>query len=173
MSCQKCKAHSVYEFTNKAKLCKECFMDYFERKIFRIIRKYQMSLLNIAGDKKDVRYKILKLILEKIKINRKSKAKITTGIKNLDDFSAEIISGVMAKNIPALKKSLPKTKTGEFPLYFASDREIMLYAGLKRIKGSIKRKENKMQKEIHSLFNEIEKNDRDVRHAVVNARMKL
>ena len=173
MVCQKCKTQSVYEFTNKAKVCRECFMDYFERKIFRIIRKYQMSLLNIAGDKKDVRYKILKLILEKIKINRKSKAKITTGIKNLDDFSAEIISGVMAKNIPSLKKLLPKTKNEEFPLYFMSDKEILLYAKLKKIRVGIKRNENRLQKEINSLFSELEKNDRDVRHAVVNAMAKI
>ena len=172
MVCQKCKTQSVYEFTNKAKVCRECFMDYFERKIFRIIRKYQMSLLNIAGDKKDVRYKILKLILEKIKINRKSKAKITTGIKNLDDFSAEIISGVMSRGFN-IKDFLPKTKNQEVPLYFMPDREILLYAKLKKIRVGIKRNENRLQKEINSLFSELEKNDRDVRHAVVNARMKL
>jgi len=171
MVCQKCKTQSVYEFTNKAKLCKQCFAGYFEKKIFRTIRKYEMSLSSITGDKNDVRHKILKIILNKIKINRKSKN--SASIKNLNDFSTEIISSIMAKNIPALKKSLPKTKTAEFPLYFTSDREIMLYAGLKRIKGSIKRKENKMQKEINSLFNEIENNDRDVRHAVVNAMAKI
>ena len=74
MSCQKCKIHSVHEFTNKVKLCRECFIDYFERKIFRTIRKYQMGMLNIAGDKKDARYKIIKIISGKIKIGRSPKA---------------------------------------------------------------------------------------------------
>ena len=72
-----------------------------------------------------------------------------------------------------IKDLLPKTKNQEFPLYFISDKEILIYAKLKRIKGSIKRKENKMQKEISILFSEIEKSDRDARHAVVNALMKL
>lgn len=170
MSCQKCKTQPVYEFTNKSRLCKKCFAGYFEKKILKTIRKYEMSLSSIAGGENDVRHKILEIISNKIKTNRKSKN--SAGIKNLDDFSTEIISGIMAKNIPALKKLLPKTKTGEFPLYFTLDKEIMLYAGLKGIKGSIKRKENKMQKEINILFGELEKNDRDVRHAVVNAVMK-
>ncbi len=172
MSCQKCKAHSVYEFTNKARLCRNCFIDYFERKMFRTIRKYQMSLPGIAGDKNDVRYKITKTIKEKIKINRKPEVKIATGIKNLNDFSAEIISGVMNTKFNA-KDFLPKTKNQEFPLYFMPDNEIILYAKLKRITGSIKRKENKMQKEINILFSEIEKSDRDARHAVVNSVAKI
>jgi len=37
----------------------------------------------------------------------------------------------------------------------------------------IKRKEKKMQKEINLLFSEIEKSDRDARHAVVNAVAKI
>lgn len=172
MSCQKCKTQSVYEFTNKAKLCRECFISYFEKKILKAIRKYQMNFLRIAGDKNDVRYKILRIISGKIKIHRESKTKITTSIKNLNDFSTEIISGVMAAGFE-MKNFLPKIKNKEFPLYFISDNEIMLYAGIRGIKGSIKRKENKMQKEINSLFSELEKSDKDVRHAVANAVMKV
>ena len=172
MPCQKCKTNAVYEFTNKAKLCKECFIDYFERKIFRTIRKYQMGMLNIAGDKKDARYKIIKIISGKIKISRSPKAKAMTGIKNLNDFSAEIISGVMNQRFD-IKDFLPKAKNKEFPLYFMPDKEILLYAKLKRITGGIKRKEKKMQKEINLLFSEIEKSDRDARHAVVNAVAKI
>ena len=131
-----------------------------------------MSLSGIAGGKSDVRYRILRMISSKIKISRSSKAKVTAGIKNLDDFSAEIISCVINTKFN-IKDFLPKAKNEEFPLYFMSDKEILLYAKLKRIKGSIKRKENKMQKEINLLFSEIEKNDRDARHAVVNAVAKI
>src|SRR3990167_5006213 len=109
MPCQKCKTNAVYEFTNKAKLCKECFIDYFERKIFRTVRKYQMSLSGIAGGKSDVRYRILRMISSKIKISRSSKAKVTAGIKNLDDFSAEIISCVINTKFN-IKDFLPKAK---------------------------------------------------------------
>ena len=85
MTCPQCKLKPLYEFTNKTKLCKQCFAGYFEKKILKTIRKYEMSLSSITGDKNDVRHKILKIILNKIKINRKSKN--SASIKNLNDFS--------------------------------------------------------------------------------------
>jgi len=160
----------VHEFTNKVKLCRECFIDYFERKIFRTIRKYQMGMLNIAGDKKDARYKIIKIISGKIKISRSPKAKAMTGIKNLNDFSAEIISGVMNQRFD-IKDFLPKAKNKEFPLYFMPDKEILLYAKLKRIKGKIENPKGK-SKQIDDFLVSLEKKNPDIRLNVVNALLK-
>lgn len=46
--CKKCQAEPVYILQNKRKLCKSCFITYFEKKVLKTIRKYDML------DKKDV-----------------------------------------------------------------------------------------------------------------------
>lgn len=40
--CKLCEKNTVYEFTNKRKLCKKCFMAYFQKKVFYTIRKFNM-----------------------------------------------------------------------------------------------------------------------------------
>ena len=40
--CKQCEKNPVYEFTNKRKLCKNCFIDYFHKKILYTIRKFNM-----------------------------------------------------------------------------------------------------------------------------------
>ena len=45
--CKKCEAEPVYILQNQRKLCKSCFIAYFEKKVLKTIRKYGMI------DKKD------------------------------------------------------------------------------------------------------------------------
>ena len=40
--CKQCNANPVYEFTNQRKLCKNCFIEYFEKKALYTIRKFGM-----------------------------------------------------------------------------------------------------------------------------------
>ncbi|HLC86669.1 MAG TPA: hypothetical protein VJH65_00105 [Candidatus Nanoarchaeia archaeon] len=40
--CQQCEIKPVYEFTNKRKLCKRCFLKYFQKKVLYIIRKFNL-----------------------------------------------------------------------------------------------------------------------------------
>ena len=40
--CKQCEKNPVYEFTNKRKLCKQCFVRYFHKKFLYIIRKFGM-----------------------------------------------------------------------------------------------------------------------------------
>jgi uncharacterized protein (TIGR00269 family) len=40
--CKKCKTNPVYEFTNKTKLCKHCFIHYLQKKVLYTIRKFDL-----------------------------------------------------------------------------------------------------------------------------------
>ncbi|MFH1787585.1 MAG: hypothetical protein ABH811_02235 [archaeon] len=40
--CIKCETDSVYEFTNKRKVCKVCFIKWFQKKVLYTIRKFNL-----------------------------------------------------------------------------------------------------------------------------------
>ena len=40
--CKLCETNPVYEFTNKRKICKNCFVRYFQKKFLTTIRKFEM-----------------------------------------------------------------------------------------------------------------------------------
>lgn len=40
--CKLCESKPVYEFTNKRKVCKSCFVKYFQKKFLTTIRKFEM-----------------------------------------------------------------------------------------------------------------------------------
>lgn len=40
--CKLCEKNPVYEFTNQRKLCARCFINYFQKKVLYIIRKFKM-----------------------------------------------------------------------------------------------------------------------------------
>lgn len=48
--CKQCETKPVYEFTNKRKLCKKCFIRYFQKKVLYTIRKFKMAQTgNVIG----------------------------------------------------------------------------------------------------------------------------
>lgn len=153
---------TVWTFTNKRELTKSQFLDYFERKIFRTIRKYEMlpkdkitklkktNLLNTA---------VLKHVLEKkFKVKFDSKPNIFP--QNLSETSEQIFENVLKGKFKDETLN-PKNK----PLYFLSDDEIELYAKLNTIKGN-KRKQNQ---KVQQLFQRFKKKNPDLERNVVNA----
>ena len=44
--CKLCETNPVYQFTNKRKLCKNCFIKWFQKKILYTIRKFRMIKSN-------------------------------------------------------------------------------------------------------------------------------
>ena len=42
MGCKKCETQAVYITLNHEKLCKNCFINYFERKVYKTVTKYKM-----------------------------------------------------------------------------------------------------------------------------------
>ena len=65
--CKICELKPVYEFTNKRKLCKNCFIRYFRKKVLYTIRKFSMIKPDdVIGyeTERDFRSVVLKDVLE-------------------------------------------------------------------------------------------------------------
>ncbi|MDP2947217.1 MAG: hypothetical protein Q8N88_03810 [Nanoarchaeota archaeon] len=153
----------VWQFTNQKKLTKNEFIGYFEKKVFRNIRKYEMlpkNRLIKLKNSSDLNTTILKQILEQ-------KFKIEFSIK--PNFSSENLSEVaekIFKNILVGKFTGPKPKDKiSRPLYFHSDKEVELYAELKNISG----KKRKPDDKIRSLFEKFIGKNPDLEINVVKA----
>jgi len=160
MTCKNCQKNPVWEFTNQQKLCEKCFVNYFERKVKGTIRKYNMPITFVKS--KELKAKIINNI---IKLLPRRKGNLSTD--NLNSISDKIIYEMLYGNSENLKKFLPKNQ----PLYFISDKEIALYARIKRISGKT---ENEKRFEKIDLFIErIEKKNPDIRHNIINSVLKL
>src|SRR3989344_4188832 len=97
--CKQCEASSVYEFTNRRKLCKKCFIEYFEKKFFYAIRKFRM-----IRDREII------------------------GYRNKGDFRSAVLEKMLGKlskklNITFVKLSANKRKTGKTAVSSAIDFE--------------------------------------------------
>ena len=161
----------VWEFTNQRKLNKKEFIDYFERKIFRTIRKYEMlpknriiTLKKLPSPKEGtpLSANTLNTIVLKKVLEKKFKVKFNT--KPI--FSSDNLSQVAEdtfKNI--LDGKFIGPKPNDKPLYFISDKEIELYAKLTKIKGA----KRKQDKKIQILFNKFLKKNPDLEQNIVNA----
>ena len=197
--CKQCEEKPVYEFTNKRKLCGNCFIRYFNKKILYIIRKFKMSkngdvilyqnkrnfkdvvleeALKFFSSKSNAEIvKLKSLNLENIqKIFRKRK-KLSIKIavsSTLDNEAEEIISGIIFSNIKNSKANPveKKIKNTEIikPLYLFLDEEILLYAKLKKLKF-----ENTLKKKdkISLLIDYLERKHPEIKRAVVNSYLKI
>lgn len=157
-------SNTVWQFTNQRKLSKKEFIDYFERKIFKTIRKYEM----LPSDKiitlkksTNLNTKVLKSVLEK-KFQVKFTSKPNISSDNLSQLAEDIFKDVLQGKY---KNSSQNNK----PLYFHSDKEIELYAKLTNIKGS-KRKQNK---KIQTLFEKFLKKNQDLELNIIKASNQL
>ena len=160
-------AKIVWEFTNQRKLTKSEFVDYFERKVFRTIRKYSMLPSDkIVRLKKldDLNTNVLVAILRK---------KFQVEFGSRPNFSSENLS-VVAENFfkNVLKGKFegdsPSGKVAR-PLYFLSDKEVELYAKLVGIDG----KKRKVAEKIQSLFSRFLEKNQDLEVNVVKAISQL
>ena len=63
--CKACRTKPVYEFTNQRKLCKNCFIQWFQKKFLYTIRKFGMikrgDVVSVKGN--DYRAVVLKYLL--------------------------------------------------------------------------------------------------------------
>ena len=156
--------NTVWQFTNQRKLSKKEFINYFERKIFRTIRKYQMLPKNKIIKLKystNLNTKVLKTVLgTKFQVKFTSKPNISSD--NLSQLAEDIF-----KNI--LQGKFTEPKSYNKPLQFLSDKEVELYAKLTNIKGS-KRKQNK---KIQTLFEKFLKKNQDLELNIIKASNQL
>jgi len=160
MACKECRKNAIWEFTNKTKLCKKCFTDYFERKIFRTIRKYNILPKTIILKKSNnINTKVLKYILER-------KFPVKSGRENL---SSENLSQTAEEIFLNIMKGRFKFRINKTPLMLLSDREIQIYAQIKNIKGN----KIKRNKKIKKLFEKFMKKNPDLEHNILNAYFQL
>jgi hypothetical protein len=178
--CKQCETNPVYEFTNKRKLCKNCFVRYFDKKVLFTIRKYKLiNSKDIIGYKKGNNFRgvvlenVLKFISEKygfniVKLPNKKVNKIAVP-STLDSESCNVINLVINGDISNIKKIFPFEKNIVKPLYFFLDEEVLLYAKIKNLKFKKIRTKDK----INNFLNSLEKKHPEVKRAIINGILEI
>ncbi len=189
--CRLCETKPVYEFTNKRKLCKNCFIKYFQKKVFFIVRKFGMikhgdvvacenkMILKDKQEVLDFRIAVLKYVLKMfeekgiIELTKEKANKIAIP-STIDLEASEIVKILIKRKEADLKKLKPvekiKGKTIIKPLYLFLDEEVLLYAKLKGLKWQKQKDETN---KIKGFLDELEKRHPEVKRAVVNSYLNL
>jgi hypothetical protein len=172
----------VYEFANKRKLCAKCFIRYFEKKILYTIRKFNLiKKSNIIYYQKNSSLKsavlenILKMIAEKGRIkltNKKPFDKIAVP-SNTDSTAEEIINSVINKKLT--QENYPKAKNIIKPLYLMTDKEIQLYAKIKKLKYKKIKSPDKSNEKllIANFINSLERSHPEIKNSIIKSYLKL
>lgn len=184
--CKQCELKPVYEFTNQRKLCKRCFINYFHKKVFYTIKKFEMlSNEDIIGYYKSNHFRgvvledVLKIFAEKstiklVKLPFKKKIDKLAVSSTIDLEADKIINTILYGKIKELKEVSPiwkkRGKTLIKPLYLFLDKEVLLYAKLRGLKfKQLKQKKNK----ISIFIEELEKKHPEVKRAILNSYLAL
>ncbi len=150
----------VWEFTNQKKLSKKEFIDYFERKVFRTIRKNSMLPNNkVIALKKtsDLNTSVVKKVIEKkFQVSYSTKPNLSSD--NLSQFAEDTFKNILKGNF---KYKIPKNA----PLQNLSDKEVELYAKLTNTKGT----KRKQDKKIQSLFEKFLKKNQNLELNIIKA----
>lgn len=168
--CYMCKIKPVYEFTNKRKVCGNCFVKWFEKKIFYTIRKFEMvkqgDVVKYSGGD-NFRDVVLENVLKTMA--EKGRIKLTHGTKfdkkavplTIDLIAYKIFNEFIFGDV----KDLSESKKIVSPLRLFLDKEILLYAKLKRLNfKEYKKRENKIQ----IFIDKLEKKHPEVKRSIVN-----
>ena len=181
--CHQCQTKPVYEFTNKRKVCGNCFVRYFQKKVFYTIRKFEMikrgevvGYVRGSNFRSIVLEDVLKMLgkkgIEIVQGAKPSQIKISKIAEptTTDIIAYKIINEIIQGNSNNLKEFLPVDKKIIKPLCLFLDKEVLLYAKLKKLKF----KKVVEEKSKTSLFiDELEKKHPEVKRAVVNGLLKL
>lgn len=177
--CKQCKIKPVYEFTNKRKVCANCFIRYFQKKFLYTIRRFNMIkkddvvYLKCSKNFKEVVLNDLFDIFSsrlRIKVIGKKSRQVSKIVDSstIDSESNEILQDLLKRDFDNLKIA-PVEKNRIKPLYLFLDNEILLYAKLKKFKFEIKIKKDKISR----FINDLEKKHPEVKRAVVNSCLEL
>jgi len=155
------------------------FLDYFERKVLYTMRKYNLDCNGMIKDKRE-KAKVLKYFLDnklnKYKNPKEKQKKAIILADSLDDMAYAIIDAFAKKDINELKKLLPcfskSNKKFVRLFYLITDKEIELYAQLKKIKLK-KPEKDKKQSDIALWLDEFEKKHIELKNSIVNSVLKI
>ncbi len=178
--CKLCETKPMYEFTNKRKLCRNCFIEYFKKKLLYTIRKFNMIK---SGDviwyKKTNNFKgvvleeMLKFISDKtniILITSQKRAKKIAVDESIDSEAQKVLNTLIKGNASKIKEYLPVEGKNVKPLYLFLDEEILLYARLTNLKF---RKTEKKKNKTEKFVDEFEKKHPEVKRAIINGILEL
>lgn len=179
--CKLCETKPVYEFTNKRKVCKNCFVRYFQRKFLSTIRKFGMVKKNeVIGYKKGNNFRDIVLenllnflgekgMVEIVKLPGKKVDKIAIA-STIDSEAQKIVHILVEGDAKNLKDVLPVDKKIIKPLYLFLDTEVLLYAKIKKLKF----KQVKESRDKLSVFvDELEKKHPEIKRAILNSYLEL
>ncbi len=153
----------VYEFTNKRKLTKAEFLKWFSKKVLYTIRKFKMIRNNdvvFYENKGDFRGAVLEDVLKmfakkaNIKLINKKSNKITKiALSNTTDTEADkLINQLIKEDMRNTGNLAPVSRKTIKPLYLFLDKEVLLYAKLKKLKfKKIPEKKDKVSEFIDNL----------------------
>jgi len=175
--CKLCETHPVYEFTNQRKVCKTCFIHWFEKKVLYTIRKFEMIKPGDAigyENQSDFRSVVLEEILKSfskkaniklVKLPSKKKINKIAIPSTIDSESDKIVKELINGKAKNLDKAKPVYKNFIKPLYLFLDKEVLLYAELKQLKFS---KQKKDKDKISEFINDLEKKHPEIKWAIIN-----
>ncbi|MFW5847028.1 MAG: hypothetical protein ACOCUU_02600 [Nanoarchaeota archaeon] len=181
--CKICETKPVYEFTNQRKLCKRCFIKWFQKKFLFTIRKYKLiqnKEIILISKKRDFRNIVLKELMN-LYIEKNPKARIISNKyqkhtkkateKTTDIISYKIIKFILKNKPKKIREITPKYKKTILPLYLFLDKEVLLYAKLRNLKfNKTKIKETTQEQRI---INNLEKKHPEIKRAIIQSGLKL
>lgn len=178
--CKQCELKPVYEFTNKRKVCGNCFINYFNKKVLYTIRKFKMAdhssviFLKKFGDFRCVVLEdFLRMFIAKSDaqlIKKKIKNCLIIVGDSTDIIAERIIDSMFEGNLEKLKEVKPIEGNVIRPLYLMLDKEILLYANLKKLKFNII---NEKQSNFEYFTKAMEEKHPELKHSVVNSYLEL
>lgn len=185
--CKQCEVNPVYEFTNKRKLCKNCFASWFEKKFFYCIKKFGLICKgDIIKYKQgnDFRSVVLKKMLEYYAkrapvevVNFEDKQKKANKIaypESTDSEAEKIVKKIIKEDVKDIKVSSPKIKKANVeiikPLYLFLDKEILLYAKIKNLKY---KRPLKKEGKIPKFIDDLEKKHPEIKRAIIKGYLDL
>lgn len=152
-------------------LNKRGFLEYFEGKVLYTIRKHRMleGTITVKGDGKS---KVLSHLLKNAQLRTDGKSKMIASADSTDDIAVRVFEIMMKRDYHELKTLLPKFKKGNQmiirPFYFMLDKEIELYAGLKKIR--IKKAKDD---DIKKWLDDYEKKHLELKNSIVSSLLKI
>jgi hypothetical protein len=156
---------TVWTFTNKRELNKSEFLNYFERKVFRTIRKFGM-LSKEAGRIKLKKSGSLNVVVLKSILEKKFEVKFSNNSNFSSDNLSQIAEDVF-KNV--LKGDFSINERRDAPLIYLSDKEIELYAKLMGLKGVVRERDER----IRDLFKKFLGKNQDLELNILKAQEQI
>jgi len=155
---------AVYILPNGKPLNSKDFNRYFEKKVLYSIRKFSMPRESKIKKSDHINDQVLIYLFEKFGFIKKNSRFIA-----LSDSADDVSSGVVDSWFKDKEQDLsPVSKNKSRPLFLMTDQEISIYASLKGIKGT-----NKKKTMAREMLDKMEKSHPEVKRAIVQSYLQI